>query len=34
MAKKGKLVLIGKSNINFITYKANLNEDYLLFIIL
>ena len=29
-AKKGKLVLIGKSNINFITYKANLNEDYLL----
>ena len=29
-SKKGKLILIGKSNINFITYKANLNEDYLL----
>ena len=29
LAKKGKLVLIGKSNINYITNKAVINEDYL-----
>ena len=29
LAKQGKLVLIGKSIINFITNKANLIEDYL-----